>query len=81
MSIAAPVNRSAQIRKLAADGLTPEDIVALTGFRLANVKAALRHQPKDRVKSRRIEARGPVTAVQVAERTGMPLSTAKLMVR
>jgi BMFP domain-containing protein YqiC len=83
MSIAAPVNRSAQIRKLHADGLTAEDIVTLTGFRLANVRAALRRKPKDKLKSRvaGIEARGPLSSAQVAERTGMPLSGARLMVR
>jgi hypothetical protein len=76
--IAAPVNRSAQIRKLAGEGLSPENIAKLTGYRLANVRAALAHQPKDKVKSRRpIEARGPFSAVQVAEKTDMPASTAK----
>jgi hypothetical protein len=81
ISIAAPVNRSAQIRKLAGEGLSPEGIAELTGYRLANVKAALAHKPKDKVKSRRrVEARGPLNAAQVAEKTGMPVSIAKRMV-
>ena len=82
MPIAAPVNKSAQIRKLHADGLTAEDIAKLTGYRLANVRAALAHRPKDKRKSRvRIEAKGPISAVEVASITGMPLSAAKLLVR
>lgn len=82
MSIAAPVNRSVQIRKLAAGGLSPEDIRALTEFPMANIRAALKHAPRDKMKSRRrVEARGPLSAAQVAEKTGMPLAAAKLMVR
>lgn len=82
MSIAAPVNKSAQIRKLHAEGLAAEDIAELTGYRLANVRAALGHKPKDKVKSRlRVEASGPISAVEVSSITGMPLAAAKLMVR
>lgn len=56
ISVAAPVNQSARARTLKQQHpyLTPEDIAATTGLRLANVKAALgkgelRKQPKSRV--------------------------------
>ena len=82
MPITAPVNKSAQIRKLHADGLTAEDIAEVTGYRLSNVRAALKHQPKDKPKSRlRVEARGPLSAIEVSSITGMPIAAAKLMVR
>lgn len=82
MPIAVPVNKSAQIRKLHANGLTAEDIAEVTGYRLANVRAALGHQPKNKPKSRlRIEAKGPISAVEVSSITGMPIAAAKLLVR
>jgi hypothetical protein len=82
MSIAITANPSQQIRSLAQKGLDRNDIRELTGFELRLIDLALSRKPRDKVKARRrIEAKGPLSAAQVAERTGMPLSAAKLMVR
>jgi hypothetical protein len=82
MSIAAPVNQSQQIRNLGQKGLSIDDIHELTGFDKRLIKSALGRKPKDKVKSRRlVEARGPISAVEVSTITGMPLSAAKLMVK
>jgi hypothetical protein len=53
MSIAVTPNRSEQIRQMAARGLSAEQIRAETGWRLANIRAALTKAPKDQPKSRR----------------------------
>lgn len=82
MPIAAPVNQSQQIRNLASSGLSIDDIHDLTGFDKRLIKSALGRRPKDKPKSRvRVEARGPVSAARIAEKTGMPLAAAKLMVQ
>lgn len=56
LSVAAPMNQSARVRSLKEQHpyMTPEDIAATTGLRLANVKAALgkgelRKKPKSRM--------------------------------
>lgn len=82
MSISITVNPSQQIRSLAEKGLDRDDIRELTGFELRLIDLALARKPRDKVKPRRrIEARGPISAAQISEKTGMPLSAAKLMVR
>ena len=82
MSIAITASPSQQIRSLAEKGLDRNDIRELTGFELRLIDLALSRKPKDKVRpSRRIEAKGPLNAGQIAEKTGMPLSAAKLMVR
>jgi len=82
MSIAITANPSQQIRSLAATGLDRNDIRELTGFELRLIDLALSRKPKEKVRARRrIEAKGPINATQIAEKTGMPLSAAKLMVR
>lgn len=84
ISVAVPVNKSAQVRALKAKHpyMTPEDIAATTGTPLHLVNVALsKGELRKKPKSRLVEARGPLTARDVAMKTGMPLSSAKLMVR
>ena len=80
VAIATSNNRSERLRALSAKHpyMTTLDIAKLTGESHRLVKLALGRgfEPK-----RRIEARGPLTAAQIAENTGMPLASAKLMVR
>lgn len=80
MAIEIKINASARVRQLKRDHpyMTPADIAKLTGIRLANVKAALgKGEQQDRPKSRAIEARGPLTAGEVAEKLRIPLSHAR----
>lgn len=80
MSIAITANEAAlaqradAIVRLAASGLTRSDIEEVTGYSREAVESALGPEP-------RIEARGPLSAVEIAALTGMPLGAAKLMVR
>lgn len=52
MPIAVTPNRSTQIRQMVAEGLTPEQVRAKTGWPMANIRAALTKAPKDKPKSR-----------------------------
>ena len=56
MSIAAPINRSAQVRELhrREPQLTPAELAQRTGVPLPNVKAALRKRDRGAPKSRRV---------------------------
>lgn len=88
VAIITSANRSARIRALAArhPNMTPVDIAHLTGETPRLVKLALGRSEDEAPKSvgaarPRREALGPLSAAQVAEKTGMPLSAAKLMVR
>jgi hypothetical protein len=77
ISITAAPDRSIQIRKLHAQGLSADDICDVTGFEASEVAAALGIvAPRPR-----IEAIGPLSAEEVASITGMPLSSARLLVR
>lgn len=55
MSISAPINQAARARALKRQHpyLSPADIAGLTGWPLANVKAALKAKGRDTPKSRR----------------------------
>jgi hypothetical protein len=80
ISVAAPVNQSARVRALKQQHpyMSPEDIAATTGLRLANVRAALRKgEQRKKPKSKLIEARGPLTAEYVAERLQIPVEAAR----
>lgn len=84
ITISPPANRARQVRKLQRRGLAPEEIHQLTGFELGFVDQALSAQSRRRVRNTaavRVEARGPLTASQIADKTGMPLAAAKLMVK
>jgi len=71
MSIAAPINASARIRRLASENkLSPVDIAKLTGYDMKLIRAALGRGDRDKPKSKvpTIEARGPLTPLQLADR-------------
>lgn len=80
-SIAVVTNLSTRIRLLKAQhpSMSPLDIAKLMGVPPSHVQGALRRREKDKPKSR-IEARGPLSAEDIARKTGMPLAAAKLMV-
>lgn len=80
--ITTPANRSARLRALAERHpyMTPLDIAKLTGEPARLVQLALARDDRE-PPARRIEAKGPLTAAQIADRTGMPLAAAKMMVR
>ena len=80
LSVAAPVNQSARVRALKQQHpyMTPEDIAATTGLRLANVKAALgKGELRKKPRSKIVEAKGPLTAEYVAERLRIPVEAAR----
>lgn len=84
IAIAAPSNRSARLRALAERHpyMTPLDIAKLTGEPLRLVQLALtRDDDNAKGKALTVEAKGPLSAAQVAHRTRMPIDVAKLFVR
>ena len=82
MSIEIKINASARVRQLKREHpyMTPADIAKLTGTPLKNVRAALsKREARDKPKSKVVEARGPLTAAEVAEKLRLPLSHARLV--
>lgn len=80
ISVAVPVNKSAQVRALKANHpyMTSEDIAATTGMRLDLVNAALsKGELRKKPKSRLVEARGPLSAEEVASRLRISVASAR----
>lgn len=80
MSIAIPINKAARVRLLNREhGLDAADIEELTGYPMSEIRAALEHgEARDKPKSRLVEARGPLTAGEVAEKLRVPQAWGKL---
>lgn len=79
ISIAVPVNKARNARTLKREqpDLDAKAIAERTGMHVANVKKALQQAERDKPKTRLVEARGPLTAGEVAEKLRIPYAAAK----